>query len=93
MAAGPFTSTREALQRTAGSCSWRGPVFVGLVPERLTWANVPGGRYEVWSCPELKPRFRVVFFMGGVEVCCHPHDTEIAARADFERRVEAKAGL
>lgn len=62
----------------------------GLIPERLTWSEVPGGRYELWSCPDFKPRYRVLFFVGGVQIGCHPETSEVRARAEFERRVEAK---
>jgi hypothetical protein len=60
-----------------------------LIPELMTWSDLPNGRrYELWRTPMTTRRFHVYYLVGGVEVAKHPHDTELAARKDFERRVE-----
>jgi hypothetical protein len=60
-----------------------------LIPELLTWCDLDGNRrYEVWRTPMVKSPFHVYYLVGGVEVGKHPHDSETAARKDFEKRVE-----
>jgi hypothetical protein len=63
-----------------------------LIPERLTWTLLPdGSSYELWHTPQVKnARFHLYYYVGGTEVAKHPHDDELTARKDFERRIEEK---
>jgi hypothetical protein len=66
--------------------------FLSLVPERLTWSELPdSSRYEVWSTPQSGPRYRVYLLVNGVEVGSHGYDTVVAARKNFERMVEERS--
>jgi hypothetical protein len=61
-----------------------------LIPERIGWSDLANGeRYELWHTPQVKnARYHVYYYVGGTEVAKHPHDNEVTARKDFERRVE-----
>lgn len=63
-----------------------------LIPEILTWSDLPKGvRLEVWRTPLRGPGFTVYCLVGGTEVGKHSYRTEVAARKNFERMVEERA--
>jgi hypothetical protein len=65
------------------------PKFVALVPARLAFAEVPGGRsYELWITPQTKPGWTLYGYLDGVEISRMPVASELDGRVEFERRVE-----
>jgi hypothetical protein len=61
-----------------------------LIAEQLTSAEIgPGRWYELWATPEMKEGFRLYLVEKGIRTASHPYTNEVAARKDFERRVEA----
>lgn len=65
------------------------PYEDALVPTRLAFAELPGGRsYELWMTPQIKPGWHIYGFRNGVEISRAPVESELRGRIEFERKVE-----
>jgi hypothetical protein len=65
------------------------PYEEALVPTRLTFAVLPGGRsYELWMTPQTKPGWHIYGYQDGIEISKKPVESELRGRIEFERKIE-----